>query len=211
MCEGRVTLLDHPMVQHKLSILRRSDTPTKLFREIVGELAMLEAYEATRDLPMEDVEIDTPMAHMTARQISGKKLVIVPILRAGLGMVDGVLEVVPAARVGHLGMERDEVTHVPRSYYAKLPANSDQREILLVDPMLATGGSAIMAVEFLRKAGVKKIKFLNIVASPEGIKELLDYDPDLHIYTCAIDERLSEDAYIIPGLGDAGDRIFGTK
>lgn len=141
MYEGRVTLLDHPMVQHKLSILRRSDTPTKLFREIVGELAMLEAYEATRDLPMEDVEIDTPMAHMTARQISGKKLVIVPILRAGLGMVDGVLEVVPAARVGHLGMERDEVTHVPRSYYAKLPANSDQREILLVDPMLATGGS----------------------------------------------------------------------
>lgn len=211
MYDGRVTVLDHPMIQHKLSILRRKDTPTKDFREIVGELAMMEAYEATRDLPLEDVEIETPITTTVAKHISGHKLVIVPILRAGLGMVDGVLDFLPAARVGHLGMERDEETHVPRSYYDKLPYSSDEREVLLVDPMLATGGSAIMAVDFLREAGVKKIKFLNIVAAPEGVKALLDHDPEVHIYTCAIDEGLNEDAYIVPGLGDAGDRIFGTK
>lgn len=211
MYDGRVTVLDHPMIQHKLSILRRKETPTKDFREIVGELAMMEAYEATRDLPLEDVEIETPITTMTAQHIAGHKLVIVPILRAGLGMVDGVLSFLPAARVGHLGMERDEETHVPRSYYDKLPYSSDEREVLLVDPMLATGGSAIMAVDFLRKAGVKKIKFLNIVAAPEGVKALLEHDPEVHIYTCAIDEGLNENAYIVPGLGDAGDRIFGTN
>ena len=211
MYDGRVTVLDHPMIQHKLSILRRKETPTKDFREIVGELAMMEAYEATRDLPLEDVEIETPITTMTAKHIAGHKLVIVPILRAGLGMVDGVLSFLPAARVGHLGMERDEETHVPRSYYDKLPYSSDEREVLLVDPMLATGGSAIMAVDFLRKAGVKKIKFLNIVAAPEGVKALLEHDPEVHIYTCAIDEGLNENAYIVPGLGDAGDRIFGTN
>ncbi len=211
MNSDRVTVLDHPLVKHKLSILRRSDTPTKLFAELIGELAAMEAYEATRDIVLEDIEIDTPMAHMTAQQIKGKKLVIVPILRAGLGMVEGVLKLIPAARVGHLGMQRDEVTHKPIPYYAKLPTGSENRKILLVDPMLATGGSAIMAMEYLRKQGIKDITFLNIVAAPEGIEALLNADPDVHIYTCAIDERLNEDAYIIPGLGDAGDRIFGTK
>lgn len=211
MNTDRVTVMDHAMVKHKLSILRRKDTPSKLFAELVGELAMMEAYEATRDLPLEDIEIETPLAQTTAQQIKGKKLVIVPILRAGLGMVDGILELIPAARVGHLGMQRDEKTHKPIPYYAKLPTGSENRKILLVDPMLATGGSAIMAIEHLRKMGIKDITFLNLVASPEGIEALLAADPDVHIYTCAIDERLNEDAYIIPGLGDAGDRIFGTK
>ena len=211
MNTDRVTVMDHAMVKHKLSILRRKDTPSKLFAELVGELAMMEAYEATRDLPLEDIEIKTPLAQTTAQQIEGKKLVIVPILRAGLGMVDGILELIPAARVGHLGMQRDEKTHKPIPYYAKLPTGSENRKILLVDPMLATGGSAIMAIEHLRKMGIKDITFLNLVASPEGIEALLAADPDVHIYTCAIDERLNEDAYIIPGLGDAGDRIFGTK
>ncbi len=211
MNTDRVTVMDHAMVKHKLSILRRKDTPSKLFAELVGELAMMEAYEATRDLPLEDIEIETPLAQTTAQQIEGKKLVIVPILRAGLGMVDGILELIPAARVGHLGMQRDEKTHKPIPYYAKLPTGSENRKILLVDPMLATGGSAIMAIEHLRKMGIKDITFLNLVASPEGIEALLAADPDVHIYTCAIDERLNEDAYIIPGLGDAGDRIFGTK
>ncbi len=211
MNTDRVTVMGHAMVKHKLSILRRKDTPSKLFAELVGELAMMEAYEATRDLPLEDIEIDTPLAHTTAQQIEGKKLVIVPILRAGLGMVDGILKLIPAARVGHLGMQRDEKTHKPIPYYSKLPTGSENRKILLVDPMLATGGSAIMAMEHLRKMGIKDITFLNLVASPEGIEALLAADPDVHIYTCAIDERLNEDAYIIPGLGDAGDRIFGTK
>ncbi|MDO4854926.1 MAG: uracil phosphoribosyltransferase [Coriobacteriia bacterium] len=211
MNTDRVTVMDHAMVKHKLSILRCKDTPSKLFAELVGELAMMEAYEATRDLPLEDIEIETPLAQTTAQQIEGKKLVIVPILRAGLGMVDGILELIPAARVGHLGMQRDEKTHKPIPYYAKLPTGSENRKILLVDPMLATGGSAIMAIEHLRKMGIKDITFLNLVASPEGIEALLSADPDVHIYTCAIDERLNEDAYIIPGLGDAGDRIFGTK
>ncbi len=211
MNTDRVTVMNHAMVKHKLSILRRKDTPSKLFAELVGELAMMEAYEATRDLPLEDIEIETPLAQTTAQQIEGKKLVIVPILRAGLGMVDGILELIPAARVGHLGMQRDEKTHKPIPYYAKLPTGSENRKILLVDPMLATGGSAIMAIEHLRKMGIKDITFLNLVASPEGIEALLAADPDVHIYTCAIDGRLNEDAYIIPGLGDAGDRIFGTK
>ena len=211
MFEDRVTVLDHAMVQHKLSILRRADTPSKLFAELVSELAMFEAYEATRDLPLEDIEIDTPLAHMTARQIAGYKLVVVPILRAGLGMVEGVMKAIPAARVGHIGMQRNEETHKPEPYYAKFPANIAERDVLLVDPMLPTGGSAIMAVDYLRRQGVKNIKFLNIVAAPEGLKALLEHDPDLHVYTCTIDDRLNEDAYILPGLGDAGDRIFGTK
>lgn len=212
MYEDHVTLVDHPMVQHKLSILRRSDTSSKQFRELVSELAMYEAYEATRDLPLRPVEIETPICKTTAQEIAGKKLAIVPILRAGLGMVDGVLELVPAARVGHLGMYRNEETHEPVPYYDKLPVDIAEREVLLLDPMLATGGSACAAVHYLRKAGVVgTIRFLNIVAAPQGIETLIAQDPDVRIYTCAIDEGLNEAAYIVPGLGDAGDRIFGTK
>lgn len=212
MQDERLVLVDHPMVQHKLSILRDKNTSSKQFRELTSELAMYVAYEATRDLNLKDVEIETPICKMTAKEIAGKKLAIVPILRAGLGMVDGVLELVPAARVGHLGMYRNEETHEPVPYYDKLPADIAQRQVLVVDPMLATGGSASAAIEYIRKAGVNgPLKFLCMVAAPEGIKAVLSKDADTTIYTCAIDEKLNEDAYIVPGLGDAGDRIFGTK
>ena len=212
MYEDRVIIVDHPMVQHKLSILRRTTTSSKQFRELISELAMFEAYEATRDLPLTDVEIETPICKTMAKEIAGKKLAIVPILRAGLGMVDGVESLIPVARVGHLGMYRNEETHEPVPYYDKLPADISNREVLLLDPMLATGGSAIAAVGYLRKAGVtSKIKFLNIVSAPQGIEALLAYDDNVVIYTCAVDEGLNEAAYIVPGLGDAGDRIFGTK
>lgn len=212
MYEDRVKIVDHPMVQHKLSILRRTTTSSKQFRELISELAMFEAYEATRDLPLTDVEIETPICKTMAKEIAGKKLAIVPILRAGLGMVDGVESLIPVARVGHLGMYRNEETHEPVPYYDKLPADISNREVLLLDPMLATGGSAIAAVGYLRKAGVtSKIKFLNIVSAPQGIEALLAYDDNVVIYTCAVDEGLNEAAYIVPGLGDAGDRIFGTK
>ena len=212
MYEDRVKIVDHPMVQHKLSILRRTTTSSKQFRELVSELAMFEAYEATRDLPLTDVEIETPICKTTAKEIAGKKLAIVPILRAGLGMVDGVESLIPVARVGHLGMYRNEETRKPVPYYDKLPADISNREVLLLDPMLATGGSAIAAVDYLRKAGVTStIKFLNIVSAPQGIEALLAYDDNVDIYTCAVDEGLNEAAYIVPGLGDAGDRIFGTK
>ena len=208
--ESRVTLVDHPMVQHKLAILRDESTGPKQFRELVRELALFEGYEATRDFPLEDVEVTTPIATMTAKRIAGRKVAIVPILRAGLGMVDGLLELVPAARVGHLGMYRDEVTHEPHEYYAKLPLDADQRTCLVVDPMLATGGSATAAIDYLRSHGVKDIRLLVLVSAPEGLKAVLDHDPDVRLFTCAIDERLNENAYIVPGLGDAGDRIFGT-
>ena len=212
MYEDRVIIVDHPMVQHKLSILRRTTTSSKQFRELISELAMFEAYEATRDLPLTDIEVETPICKTTAKEIAGKKLAIVPILRAGLGMVDGVESLIPVARVGHLGMYRNEETHEPVPYYDKLPADISNREVLLLDPMLATGGSAIAAVGYLRKAGVtSKIKFLNIVSAPQGIEALLAYDDNVVIYTCAVDEGLNEAAYIVPGLGDAGDRIFGTK
>lgn len=208
----RITVIDHPMVQHKLSILRDKDTPSKQFRELVRELALFEGYEATRDLPLEEVEITTPISTTKAYRIGGKKMAIVPILRAGLGMVDGVLELVPAARVGHLGMFRDETTHRPHAYYDKLPADIAERQVLVVDPMLATGGSAAAAIEHLRHAGVTgTIKLMVLVAAPEGLQAVLDSDPDVQVYTCAIDEGLNDDAYIVPGLGDAGDRIFGTK
>ena len=207
---GKVQVLDHPLLQHKLSILRDKNTGVKEFREIVGEIAALMCYEATRNLPTEEVEIETPVAMAKTKVLSGKKLAIVPILRAGLGMVDGILDLVPSARVGHIGMERDEVTHEPHEYYCKMPKDIDQRICLVVDPMLATGGSAEMAISYLRERGVKDIRMLCIVAAPEGLKSLTEKDPDVHIYTCAIDDHLNEAAYIVPGLGDAGDRIYGT-
>ncbi len=208
---SRVTVVDHPMVQHKLSILRSVETGSKQFREIVRELALFEGYEATRDFPLEDIEVTTPICTTTAKQIAGRKVAVVPILRAGLGMVDGLLDLVPAARVGHIGMYRDEVTHEPHEYYCKLPGDVDDRTCLVVDPMLATGGSAIAAIQYLRQQGVKDVRLLVIIAAPEGIKAVLDADPDVRLFTCSVDECLNENAYIVPGLGDAGDRIFGTK
>ena len=206
----RVTLVDHPLVQHKLSILRDEHTGTKQFRDLVSELAMFEGYEAMRDLPLEDVRITTPICDATCKQLSGRKLAIVPILRAGLGMVDGLLNLVPAARVGHIGMSRDEVTHEPHEYYCKLPQDIGERTCLLVDPMLATGGSAADALAQLRGHGARDIRLLSLVAAPEGLARVLEADPLVRIYVCAVDEGLNENAYIVPGLGDAGDRIFGT-
>ena len=208
---SRVVVVDHPMVQHKLTIMRDQNTGSKQFRELVKELALFEGYEATRDFPLEDVEVTTPMCTTVAKRIAGRKVAIIPILRAGLGMVDGMLELIPAARVGHVGMYRDEETHEPHEYYCKVPADIDQRACLVVDPMLATGGSATAAIEYLRRQGVKDVRLLVLIAAPEGIKAVLDADPDVRVYTCSVDEKLNEDAYIVPGLGDAGDRIFGTK
>ena len=209
--KSRVTVVNHPLVQHKLSILRDVSTGTKQFRELVRDLALFEGYEATRDLPLEDVEVQTPLEVATCKQIAGKKLAIVPILRAGLGMVDALLELVPSARVGHLGMYRDPETHKPVDYLCKLPADVSERTCLVVDPMLATGGSLADAVATLRSRGVSDIRCLVLVAVPEGISAVLEADPDVHIYTCSVDRQLNEHAYILPGLGDAGDRIFGTK
>lgn len=208
---SRLVVVDHPMVQHKLTIMRDARTGSKQFRELVKELALFEGYEATRDFPLEDVEVTTPMCTTVAKQIAGRKVAIIPILRAGLGMVDGMLELIPAARVGHVGMYRDEETHEPHEYYCKVPADIDQRTCLVVDPMLATGGSATAAIEYLRRQGVKDVRLLVLITAPEGIKAVLEADPDVRVYTCSVDEKLNEDAYIVPGLGDAGDRIFGTK
>ena len=207
----RVCVVSHPMVQHKLAILRDEHTSSKQFRELVRELAMFEAYEATRTLPLEEVLVQTPVAEARCNIIKGRKMAIVPILRAGLGMVEGVLDLIPVARVGHLGMYRDEVTHEPHEYYAKMPEDITEREVLIVDPMLATGGSSVAAINYLRKIGVKNLRLMVLVAAPEGVQAVLECDPDVQIYTCAIDEGLNKDAYIVPGLGDAGDRIFGTK
>ena len=206
-----MTLVDHPLVQHKLSILRDKNTGTNQFRQLVRELALFDGYEAMRDLPMEDVEVETPITTATFKQLAGKKLAIVPILRAGLGMVDGILDLVPSARVGHIGMERDEVTHEPHEYYCKLPSPIEQRTIVVVDPMLATGGSAVEAVNFIKQHGGKKIKFMCVIAAPEGIERLMKAHPDIQLYVGHVDRELNENAYICPGLGDAGDRIFGTK
>ena len=206
----RVHVVDHPMVQHKLSILRDKNTSSMQFRQLVNELALFEGYEATRDFPLEDVDIETPICKTTAKKIAGRKVAILPILRAGLGMVDALLSLMPAARVGHIGMYRDEVTHEPHEYYCKVPADIDQRTCLVVDPMLATGGSAMAAIEYLRKQNVSNIKLLVLVAAPEGLAHVLEADPTVEIYTCAVDDHLNEDAYIVPGLGDAGDRVFGT-
>lgn len=209
--ESRVTLVDHPLVQHKVAILRDKDTSTKQFRELVRELALFEGYEATRDFPLEEVVVETPLERCTCMELSGKKVAIVPILRAGLGMVDGLLELVPSARVGHVGMYRDPETHEPHEYYCKLPADVENRTCLLVDPMLATGGSANAAIDYLRRAGVSDVRLLVLVSAPEGLAAVLEHDPDVRIYTCVIDRELNDHAYILPGLGDAGDRIFGTK
>ena len=208
---GKFQVISHPLIQHKLSILRREDTSTKDFRELVNEIAMLMGYEVSRDLPLEEVEIHTPIIKTVQKQLSGKKLAIVPILRAGIGMVDGFLSLVPAAKVGHIGMYRDEETLEPVEYLVKLPEDIDQRQIFVMDPMLATGGSAILAVDSLKKRGAANIKFVCLVAAPEGVKKLQDAHPDIDIYTASLDERLNENGYIVPGLGDAGDRLFGTK
>ena len=208
---GKFQVISHPLIQHKLSILRREDTSTKDFRELVNEIAMLMGYEVSRDLPLEEVEIQTPIIKTVQKQLSGKKLAIVPILRAGIGMVDGFLSLVPAAKVGHIGMYRDEETLEPVEYLVKLPEDIDQRQIFVMDPKLATGGSAILAVDSLKKRGAANIKFVCLVAAPEGVKKLQDAHPDIDIYTASLDERLNENGYIVPGLGDAGDRLFGTK
>ena len=206
-----VIIMDHPLIKHKISMLRDIHTGTNEFRTLVGEIAILEAFEALRDLPMENREVETPLEKAMVPYISGKKMAIVPILRAGLGMVDGVLTLVPTAKVGHIGLYRDPKTHEPHEYYCKLPAPIEQRTILVVDPMLATGGSGVEAVDFIKQHGGKKIKFMCILAAPEGIKRLHEAHPDVQIYVGCVDRELNEDAYICPGLGDAGDRIFGTK
>lgn len=203
-------IIDHPLVVHKLSIMRNKKTPSKDFRTLLDEIAMLMGYEITRDLPLEEIEIETPIQKTKAYRISGKKLAIVPILRAGMGMVDGLLKLVPVAKVGHIGLYRDHETHKPVEYYCKLPSDIEKRMVILVDPMLATGGSASDALTMLKNKGCKNIKFLCLVASPEGVKAVQDAHPDVDIYTASLDECLNEDAYIVPGLGDAGDRIFGT-
>ena len=205
-------IVDHPLVTHKLSIMRNRKTGSKDFRELLDEIAMLMGYEITRDLPLEDIKIETPLVPMVAKTVSGKKLAIVPILRAGLGMVDGLLRLVPVAKVGHIGMYRDETTHEPVEYYCKMPPDIAERLVIVVDPMLATGGSAADAITLLKnKYGCRNIRLMNLVAAPEGVKKVQDEHPDVDIYVASLDERLNENAYILPGLGDAGDRIFGTK
>ena len=204
-------IIDHPLITHKLSIMRNKKTGSKDFRELLEEIAMLMGYELTRDLPLEEVNIETPITRMTAKMISGKKLAIVPILRAGLGMVSGVLQLIPNAKVGHIGLYRDPETHQPVEYYCKLPADSEMRTLLVVDPMLATGGSASDAITMIKKRGAKDIKLCCIVSCPEGIRKVLADHPDVDVYVAAIDPILNEHCYIVPGLGDAGDRLFGTK
>ena len=204
-------ILDHPLVQHKVSHLRDRNTGTKEFKELVSEIATLLCYEATRDLPTEEVEIETPVAIAKTRVLSGRKLALVPILRAGLGMVDGMLGLLPAAKVGHIGLYRNEETLEPVEYYCKLPSDIAERDVMVLDPMLATGGSAVDAITQIKKRGAKSIKFLAIIAAPEGLERLHTTHPDVDIYVAALDEKLNENGYIIPGLGDAGDRIFGTK
>ena len=206
-----VTILNHPLIQHKISILRNKTTGTNEFRKLVDEIAMLEGFEALSDLPLEDVEVETPIETCMTPMISGRKLAIVPILRAGLGMVSGILALVPTAKVGHIGLYRDEVTHQPHEYYCKLPNPIEERTIVVVDPMLATGGSAVDAVSMIKQHGGKNIKFMCIIAAPEGVKRLHEVHPDVQIYIGHLDRQLNENAYICPGLGDAGDRIFGTK
>ena len=206
-----VTYIDHPLVQHKISMLRKKTTGTNEFRTLVEEIATLMGYEALRDLPLEDVEVETPIETCMTPMLAGKKLAIVPILRAGLGMVNGVLSLVPSAKIGHIGLYRDEETHEPHEYFCKLPNPIEKRTIVVTDPMLATGGSAVAAIDFIKQHGGKHIKFMCIIAAPEGVKRLHEAHPDVQIYVGHLDRELNENAYICPGLGDAGDRIFGTK
>ena len=206
-----VTVLDHPLIQHKLSILRNKDTGVKEFRELISEISGLMCYEATRNLPTEEVEVETPVAMAKCRVLAGKKLAIIPILRAGLGMVDAMVDLIPSAKIGHIGLYRDPDTHMPVEYYCKLPEDIESRQVFVVDPMLATGGSAIAAIDFLKKRGCKQIIMMNIIGCPEGVKAVQEAHPDVDLYLAAVDEKLNDHAYIVPGLGDAGDRIFGTK
>lgn len=208
---GKFQVIDHPLIQHKLTMIREKNCGTKVFREVVNEIAMLMAYEVSRDMPLEDVVIETPMGKSTQKTLSGKKVAIIPILRAGIDMVDGILELIQAAKVGHVGLYRDEETLQQHEYFVKLPEDIASRQLFVVDPMLATGGSAIMAIDSLKERGASNIKFVCLVAVPEGVKALQEAHPDVDIYTAALDERLNEDGYIVPGLGDAGDRLFGTK
>ena len=208
---ANVHVLDHPLIQHKLAILRNKETGTKDFRTLVNEIAGLMCYEATRNLPTVEVEVETPITVAKCRMLAGKKLAIVPILRAGLGMVDAMVDLIPSAKIGHIGLYRDPETHEPVEYYCKLPEDVDQRVVFVVDPMLATGGSAVAAIDFLKKHGCKNIIMMNVIGCPEGVKAVQEAHPDVDLYLAAVDERLNEHAYIIPGLGDAGDRIFGTK
>lgn len=208
---AKVVVMDHPLIQHKIGYIRRTDTGTKDFRETIAEIANLICYEATRDLKLADVEIETPICKTTVKELAGKKLAVVPILRAGLGMMEGVLQLVPAAKVGHIGLYRDPETLEPVEYYCKLPADCAQREVFVVDPMLATGGSSVAAIRLLKDKGCKNIHFMCIIAAPEGVERMKKEHPDVDIYIGALDERLNEHGYIVPGLGDAGDRIFGTK
>ncbi len=208
---NNITIFEHPLIKHKISLLRDVNTGTKDFRGLIEEISMLMGFEALRDLPLEDVEIETPIQRATVKMLSGKKIAIVPILRAGLGMVNGILALVPSAKIGHIGLFRDHETHEPHEYYCKLPENMSERTTLVLDPMLATGGSAIAAINFIKKRGCTSIKFMAIIAAPEGLKALSEAHPDIEIYCGNLDERLNENCYIVPGLGDAGDRIFGTK
>ena len=208
---SKVYVFDHPLIQHKLTYIRDKNTGTKEFRELVDEVATLMAFEITRDLPLEEIEVETPVTVATTKVLSGKKIAIVPILRAGIGMVDGVLKLIPAAKVGHIGLYRDPETLKPVEYYAKLPADVEERDFIIVDPMLATGGSAVEAINSLKKRGAKSIKFMCLIAAPEGVKVIQELHPDVDIYIAALDEKLNDHGYIVPGLGDAGDRLFGTK
>ena len=208
---ANVHVLEHPLIQHKLSVLRNKNTSVKEFRELVNEISGLMCYEATRNLPTEDVEVETPVAVAHCKQLAGKKLAIVPILRAGLGMVDAMVDLIPSAKIGHIGLYRDPETHKPVEYYCKLPDDIGNRQVFVVDPMLATGGSAIAAIDFLKQHGCKNIIMMNIIGAPEGVEAVTKAHPDVDVYLAALDERLNENAYIVPGLGDAGDRIFGTK
>jgi uracil phosphoribosyltransferase len=208
---ANVTVMDHPLIQHKIGLIRRVETGTKDFREAISEIATLICYEATRNLALEDVEIETPICKTTVKELKGKKMAIVPILRAGLGMVDGVLTLIPAAKIGHIGLYRDPETLTPVEYYCKLPADCEERDVFVVDPMLATGGSAVAAIQMLKDKGCKSIHFMCIIAAPEGVAAMQEAHPDVDIYIGALDEKLNDHGYIVPGLGDAGDRIFGTK
>ena len=208
---SNVYVMDHPLIQHKISYIRREELGSKDFREMISEIAMLMCYEATRDLKLQDVKIKTPICETVGQELSGKKMAVVPILRAGIGMVDGILNMIPAAKVGHIGLYRDPETFEPVEYYCKLPADCDEREVFVVDPMLATGGSSVAAIQMLKDKGVKNIRFMCIIAAPEGVERMTKAHPDVDLYIGALDDHLNEQKYIVPGLGDAGDRIFGTK